>query len=467
MAISSLGIGSGIDISSLISGLVSAEGEPTLKRLESKEAGIQADISAFGSLKGALSSFQTSLAGLKDAADYQARSATPSDQSIFSASADTTAAASLYGIEVVQLAQAQKLISKDGYFSSGGDTVGEGTITFTQGTDSFDIAVASSDTLEEVRDAINSAGDNTGLTAAIINVDDGGGGTESKLVFTASDTGLDNAITITVDDTGDSNHTDANGLSRLVNANLDEPAIAKDGQIKVDGQLVSSDNDTFTGVISGVTINAHDVGAGETLTVALDKNAVTAKINSFISSYNELIGTFSALGSYDAETETAGLLQGDYTLRAIENGVRSTIFSAGTGTAAFGSLAEIGITTGEDGKFTLDASKLDSVLTSNFDDVGDLFAGDTGLATTLNTLVENYTKRDGLIDSRTSGLQLAVDDITDERADLEQRLLSFEARITKQFIAMDRIVSTLQSESSFLTQQLANLPGAYNPNRTS
>ncbi len=462
MTISSSGIGSGVDIGSLINQLIKAEGEPTLKRLQTKEANYQAEISGFGSLKGALSSFQSSLAGLKDISAFQARSATSSDQTIFSTSADSTAAAGSYGIEVVALAAAQKLVSKDGYFSSADDTVGEGTLTFTQGSDSFNVTVEATDTLEEVRDAINNASDNSGLTAAIINISE----TESKIVFTATDTGLDNTISITANDTGDGLHTDANGLSRLVNANLTEQATAADGKIKVDGQLISSENNTFSGVIEGVTINAIDVGADETLTLALDKGAVTAKINSFISSYNGLASTLSSLASFNPDTNVAGTLLGDSTLRAVEESLRRTVYSATPGlSTAFSSLAEIGITTGDDGNLSLDSAELNAILASNFDDLGGLFAGENGLATKLDNLINNYVKSDGLIDSRTDGLKVRIDDITDEREQLEYRLTNLEARLLKQFTAMDLLVNSLQNQSSFLTLQLDNLPGARDPNK--
>jgi len=466
MAITSLGIGSGVDIGSLVNQLIKAEGEPTLKRLQTKEVGYQAEISGFGSLKSALSSFQSSLSGLKDISAFQGRTATSSDQAIFSATADSTASAGVFGVEVVQLAESQKLISKDTYFSSATDTVGEGTLTLTQNAVSFDVSVAATDTLENVRDAINNATDNTGITAAIINVDDGSGGTESKLVLTSDKTGLDNKITMTTDDTGDGQDEDLNGLSRLRSANLVEQTAALDGQIKVDGQLISSENNAFTGVVDGVTINGIDVGAGEKLTVALDKNAVTAKINSFISSYNGLVDTFKSLSSFDSGSNVAGVLLGDSTLRAVEGAIRTAVYSLTPGlSTAFSSLAEIGITTDDDGKLTLDSSKLAPILASNFDDLAGLFAGDDGLATKLESLVKNYVKSDGLIDSRTDGLKLRIDDITSEKERLEVRLTSIEATLLKKFSAMDALVGTLNNQSSFLTQQLANLPGAYNPNK--
>jgi flagellar hook-associated protein 2 len=459
MSISSPGIGSGIEVSSLVTQLVAAEGEATANRLNLREAEYQGDISAFGSLKGSLSLFQDAVQDLQDVADFQQRSASSSDSEIFTATADETADVSQYGIEVVQLAQANKLITTDGFAST--DEVGGGTLTFTQGTDSFSVLVGATDTLENVRDAINDASDNTGLKAAIINVDDGASGTEQKLVFTADSTGLDNAITITaVDD--DSNHTDGLGLSRLVNANLDEPAAALDGKIKVDEQLVSSSTNEFTDVIDGITINAVAVGAGESLSVAEDKTSVTEKIDVFIANYNGLVDTFNALGSYDAATESAGLLLGDSTLRGIQNAIRQEISSSVSGlSGSFSTLAELGITTDDEGKFSLDSDALNTLLDSNFDQVGELFAASNGLANTLDTVIEGYIGSSGIIDSRTSGLETSIDGITDQREALDRRLVSLESRLLSQFTAMDIIVSSLQNQSNFLTQQLANLPGAY------
>lgn len=462
MSISSPGIGSGLDINSMITQLVAAEGSASANRLNLREAEYQADISAFGSLKGALSLFQTAVKNLQQASDFQVRSATSSSADVFTATADETADVSQYGIEVVQLAQAHKLITTDGYAET--DTVGGGVLTLTQGTESFALTISATDTLTDIRDAINSASNNTGVAASIINVDNGAGGTEQKLIFTATSTGLDNAISITVDD-DDLNDTDALGLSRLVNANLDEPAVALDGQIRVDNQLVSSNNNTFVGVIDGITISAKSVGAGETLAISQDKVSVTAKINVFIANYNGLVDTFNALGSYDATTETGGILIGDATLRGVQNSIRREISSSISGlTGSFSTLAELGITTDDKGKLSVDNDRLNNALDSNFDEVGVLFAANNGLANTLDTVIEGYIGSTGIIESRTEGLQTSIDTITEQREALNRRLESLGSRLLAQFSAMDALVSSLRNQSSFLTQQLANLPGAFTRN---
>jgi len=460
MSISSAGIGSGIDINSLVQQLVESEGSNKSNRLNLKEAEYQADISAFGSLKGALSIFQKAVQGLQDAGDFQNRSATSSNTEVFTASADETADFSQYGIEVVQLAQANKLITQAGFADT--DVVGSGTLTLTQGADSFSIDVGATDTLTDIRDAINAADDNTGIGAAVINVDDGLGlgGTVQKLVFTANDTGLDKAITVSGTD------DDVNGLNltRLFSASLDEPAAALNGQIKVDNQLISSQNDTFSEVIDGVTINAVTVGAGEALSVAQDKDAVELKVNAFIANYNGLAETISKLGAYDDTSKTGGILLGDSTLRSVQDTIRREISASVSGlTGAFSTLAELGVTTDEDGKLSLDDDKFAKALASNFDDVGELFASDSGIAKRLDSLIDGYIGSNGLIKSRTEGIQNSIVDLGEQRDSLNRRLASLESRLMSQFTVMDTLVSTLNNQSSFLTQQLENLPGPYKP----
>jgi flagellar hook-associated protein 2 len=461
MAISSPGIGSGIDIGELVNKLVESEGANKSNQLNLKEAELQADISAFGSLKGALSIFQTAVKDLQNAADFQNRSATSSNTDVFTATADETADFSQYGIEVVQLAQANKLITQTGFADA--EAVGAGTLTIAQGAASFSLSISSTDTLTDIRDAINTATDNSGVSAAVINVDDGLGGTEQKLVFTASETGTDKAITITtVDDDGD--HVNALGLSRLVSVNLDEPAAALNGQIKVDNQLISSQNDTFSEVIDGITINAVAVGAGESLSVAQDKKAVEAKVNAFIANYNGLTETINKLGAYDEGTKTGGILLGDSTLRSVQDTIRREISASVSGLGgAFSTLAELGVTTDEDGKLSLDDKKFNAALDSNFDQVGELFASTNGIANKLESLIDGYIGSNGLIGSRTEGIQHTIEDVADQRLRLNRRLESLESRLLKQFTAMDVLVNTLQNQSNFLTQQLDNLPGAYKP----
>jgi len=470
MSISSPGIGSGIDVAGLVSSLVAAEGASKSNRLDLKEANFQAEISAFGALKSALSEFQSAIKQLQTLTDFQQRSVVSTNTAIFTATADEAAGVSKYGIEVVQLAQANKLITQSGFFSTSSAVVGSGILKLSQGLNSFSITVSATDTLEDVRDGINLAADNTGLTAAVINVDDGAGGTESKLVFTASNSGTDNAITVEVDEDGngffnDAGDIDATGLSKLVNT--DTASIALDGQLKVDGQLVSSSDNVFSGVIQGISITSVGVGSGESLSVSLNKSSVNTKVATFVESYNKLVDTFSSLAFYDADNKKAGVLQGDSTLRGIQNVIRRELSSSVTGlTSTFSTLAEIGVTTIDGGKLSIDQIKLDKALDEDFDSLGGLFASDGGLSNKVSDLIEGYVSSSGVLSLKTEGLNESIERISTQRSALNARLVAYEGRLLKQFNALDSLVNSLQNQSSFLTQQLANLPGAYSRNKS-
>ena len=178
----------------------------------------------------------------------------------------------------------------------------------------------------------------------------------------------------------------------------------------------------------------------------------------FVASYNSAVQIISQLGAFDAEAGVGGQLQGDAGLRAIENDLRRAI-SDPVGGIDIGTLAEIGITTDSTGKLVIDNSELDEVINNDFTAVSQLFTNDDGLSTRLVGLLERYVASDGILTSRTDGIQTRIETIADDRERLSARLVTIEARYRAQFIALDSLVSQIQSVGSFLTQQLANLPG--------
>ncbi len=457
MAITAGGIGSGLDIKSLVDQLVAAEGQPATFRLNRKEANFQADLSAYGTLKSALSTFQDSVKALDDVDAFQGRKAISSNSKTFTASAGTTAVAGSYDIEVTQLAEATKLRSAD--FTSATEVVGTGTLDISLGLDSFQITVdASNQTLEGVRDAINAASDNPGVAASIINVDDGSGGTVSRLILTSDKIGSANSISITAAD-DDLNNTDANGLSRLATANLTTIQAAQDAIIFVDQQQVTRGSNSFDDVISGVsfTLKKADVGTTETLKIELDKGSVKTKVNSFVDSYNALVEAMGTLASYDKDAGASGPLVGDSVLRGIKSQIRNQMTSAVAG-LDFGTLSEIGVTTKDSGKLSLDSTKFDKVMESDFTAVSQLFASENGLAKSLNNVIEGYVKSGGILSSRTEGLQTRISSLSDDREQLNRRLAALEKRYQAQFTAMDILVGQMKSTGDYLTSQLANLP---------
>lgn len=451
-AITSAGVGSGIDIESLITKLVAAEGQPATNRLNTKEAGLQTRLSALGSLKSALSSFQTSLQGLKDVSAFQARTATSSNSDLFTVSANSSAVAGSFSIIVDQLAQAAKVRSGD--FISDTEVVGAGSLAIGLGAASFNIDVAVDTTLAGIRDAINQAADNPGIKATIIKVDSG-----SQLVLTSDKVGAENAITIAATD---ADALDGKDLTRLATASLISVQSAQDAIIHVDGQQVTRNSNSLSDVISGVTISLKKADASKTelLSIDLDKSSVKSKINDFIKAYNSLTDTINSLSKYDSTTKRGGPLLGDATLRSVQNQIRQALSAPVQGAAGFSSLSEIGITTSKAGVLALDADKLDKILSSDFDSISKLFSGEKGLATRFDGVINNYLSVDGALSSRVDGVNKQIGDISNQRDRLNTRLTAIEARYRKQFTAMDALVAQLQSTSSFLSQQLSNLPGA-------
>ncbi len=474
-SVTSLGVGSGLDLGSILQQLVEAERAPTANRLDLKEAETQASISAFGSFKSALSDFQTTLKDLGSLSEFQGRSATSSDDDIFTATSSSTAAVGVTDINVLNLSAAHKLVTGD--FATPDTVIGTGSLSIEVGGSSYNITIADG-TVSEIKDAINSSNAGEKVTASIITVDDGSGGTVSKLVINAKSTGASNAIEITVTD-DDAVNNDASGLSQLffvdgdANNQLTELAAATDARITVDGFTVSSATNEFVDAVDGVTISAIAPSVDpinnppETLTVALNKTAVQGKVSSFVTVFNALKDTINLLSDYNAETGEAGLLNGDATLRTAEAQIERILYnSISDPDGIYTNLAQLGITTGEKGKLSIDQDTLNAAIDSNFNDVGDLFAGNNGIADQLNDLVTAFLSTTGIVSVREDGFDATLEEISDDRIDLQRRLAAIEERTRQQFAALDILIGKLNSTASFLTQQLANTNSITNRNNS-
>ena len=457
-SIISSGIGSGLDIAGIVQQLVAAEGQPVESRIALQEARAQAKLSAFGSLKSALSDLRDKLDLMRSLDDFLVRKAGSSDENIFAATAGKDALPAQYSLEVVQLAQAQRLTS--GAFADSDTEVGTGTLTLTVGATTADIEITTeNNTLGGIRDAINSAPDNPGVSATIVNADSG-----SYLIVTSNKTGAANEITINQAG-GDG------GLSALEYdpgaglTSMSESLAAQDALIRIDGFDVMSDTNTFDGAVEGVSISvfAESAGASEVLSVVNDTDAVTTLVADFVESYNALIGTFDAITDYDAENEIAAPLIGDSSVRSIRDQIRREMSEAVDVDATFSMLRDIGVEAQLDGKLQINDDELAPVLEADFVKFGQLFANPDGFAVRLYDLTSGYLDSEGLIESRTAGLTEQIDGYADERDSLNERLASLETRLLRQFNALDSLLAQLSSTSNFLAQQLDNLPGNSNP----
>ncbi|MBX3616143.1 flagellar filament capping protein FliD [Nitrosomonas sp.] len=384
--LSSPGIGSGLDINGIVSQIMTAESQP-LTALDSKEAKQQTQLTAFGSLKGALSSFQGSLTALSSPAKFTAMTASIADNTLANVSATSAAAIGNHSVEIQALAQAQKL--KSANFSTTDATIGSGVLTIQFGTysggsfvlnpeksaESITISSGNS-SLAGIRDAINQA--KAGVTASIIN--DGSG---NRLVIASNETGLSNALKITTSD-NDLNNTDNAGLSQLAydvstggTTNMTETVAASNASLVIDGIAINKASNTITDAIEGVTLDLLKANAGTTTTLNLtrDTAGINSAISAFVKAYNDLNKTIVDVSKYDAATKKASILTGDSTVRSVQTQIRQAISdpltSAGGGLSL---LSEVGVSFQADGTLKFDSSKLTQVLSDPTKDVSTLFA---------------------------------------------------------------------------------------------
>jgi flagellar hook-associated protein 2 len=388
--IQATGVGSNLDVASLVDQLMTVERQP-LQALDKKEAAVQVKISAYGTFRGSLTTFQGTLQSLADASNYSVAKGSLEDATVASVTTSASAPAGSYSLEVTKLAKSQKLAS--GVFASTTDVVGTGTLTIQFGkyddvanswtlngskaTQSVNIDAAHS-SLQGVRDAINAA--NLGVSANIVN-----DGTGFRLVVSSKDTGASNGIKIMVGGDG-SGDTDATGLSQLAydptlaqgaGKNMTQIMAAEDAELYVDGLKVTKASNTITDVIAGTTINLlkTNTGSPTKLNIATDSSAVMNSVDSFVKAYNDLNKTISDLTKYNADTKTSSPLQGDAAIRAVASQIRDGLTSLVSGAVGgYKALPQVGISFDRNGALTVDKAKLQAAMKADPTAVQSLFA---------------------------------------------------------------------------------------------
>ncbi|MFA5984410.1 MAG: flagellar filament capping protein FliD [Methylococcaceae bacterium] len=453
------GLGSGIDINSLVQQLVTSEGQPQFNAINSRISAVQTKLSGLGSLSSALSTFQTAVQKLKSGDIFQANTATSSDETIAKVTAGTGSVSGAHTLEVQSLAKVQNSITT-AEFTDFKEVVGTGTLTFAVGSKTpFSITLDSSNnTLEKVRDAINNASDNNGVVASLVNVDNATStGTISKLVLTAKDPGTANAFTVTGTD-GDGNNTDNSGISRLFSSNLSTTA-ASNAVVKIDGQTATRSTNSINDILQGITFNLQSAAVGKSINinVNVDTKGVTDAINGFINAYNSLHSTTNNLGKFGGTGASAtgnGPLLGDSTLRLITSQLRqdasSTVSSAPSN---YNSLAQVGINIDKTGVISLDSSKLTAALTNNPNALADVFSSSNGVATRLDARLQNYLQSGGTIKSQQTSLNSSLNKLNDRTDAVQRRLDSLQVSLQKQFIALDQSVAQFKATGTFLTKE--------------
>lgn len=422
--ITAAGVGSGIDVEGIISQLMEIERAPQ-RTLDAKRRQLEVELSTFGSIQSAMSELSTAAGKLGDATVFGGYTASSSDEAVFTADTSGLTAAEAHDVVVVKLASAHRIASSA--YASADAAVADDTWTFSSNGQSFDVVTSGGRTLTEFRDAINDATDNDFVTASILNVDG-----SSHLVLNATQSGAANAIGVA-----------RTGASPVFN----ELQPAQDASLEVDGFAVTSSSNTVSGVIEGVTLELVGVGSAAIETTR-DTESLREHMDEFVAQYN-------ALREKLAEA-AEGQLQGDRLPRDAELRLRS-VFSLPISVDGGESISpyELGFTFDKYGVLSIDEARLVKAQDRSLDRFVAFFTDpDDGFAARVVDALDEFTEADGLIDNREEGIGNRRSTIDDQIDRYGLRLEQIESRYRRQFTAMDRMVSDLQSTSAYLTQRL-------------
>jgi flagellar hook-associated protein 2 len=444
--ISSPGIGSGLDVKTLISQLMQIEQQP-LAALQTKQSGISSKISAYGSLSSALATLKTASTALNTPATIAGFKATLSDTTFGTSSATTSASAGTYSIAVTQLAKAHTIASTA--VAAETTVIGEGSLTITSGSNSFGVTIDSSNnTLAGIRNAINNSASNTSVNASIVNDVNG-----ARLVLAAKSTGSTNAISVGVVETAPA------GLMSLsyngVTNNMTQGNAAQNAELTINGVPISSSSNTVSTAITGVSLILSKDSSSTTLTVAHDSAAVIKAATDFASAYSTLATTIKNLTAYNTTTKTGSILTGDGTTSLIQSRIRTALSTTPASlTGIYSTLSEVGISIKADGSMSADSTKLQSAIDNHFSDLQSTLGayGDS-----VGDMITAMTNSDGTVTARVSSLNNSSHSIDDQKLRLEMRLTTLEANYRRQYSALDAMLGSMSVTSNYLTQQLARL----------
>ncbi|WP_172119072.1 flagellar filament capping protein FliD [Halomonas hibernica] len=456
--ITSLGVGSGLDLTGLLDQLQDAE-RGKLEPITQQKADQEAKISAYGQLQTSLNAFNDAVAKINDPKLYQSLSANVRGDDI-KATTSASAMPGSYQVEVSQVATYGSLASEsitgieetsDPLELNGATAI---RLNFAGSeSDPVDIEFDANSSLNDIRDAIN-ANKDAGVNATIIN--DGEG---YRLALSSKATGADASI---------DSFEFVGGEGQGPFGEAEEAGAKQQGQdasLTVNGITITSASNQVEDAIQGVTLNLGELSIAEgekaTSTVNIERDTLKQReaINDFVDAYNDLKDTTNGLTSFNAESGAAGELLGDRAVRTIESRLRS-VLTGGVEGGELSTLSQLGITleagTNLSGKLEVDDEKLDNLIANDPQALSAFFAGDNkdgGLAGKLNSSIDQMTSSNGVLKGAISGAESNVKSLDERYARMEKSIEGTLTRYRAQFSQLDVMVAEMNSMSSYLTQQ--------------
>ena len=462
--ISSLGIGSGLDLNTLLANLTTAE-KARLTPISAAQSSYSAKLTAYGTMQSALQTFADAATALSSTNTYGATTATSNNTAAFNATTSAGAAPGKYSLSVTSLASSQSLVSATQASNTaalGATTTGNSrTLTISQGDGSKPLSINLTDSqtsLTGVRDAINKAGG--GVTASIVKVTD----SSYKLVLSANNTGTNSEMTVSV--TGDDQLNNIVGYNSSTGTGaMTENAAAANAKLTFNGIDLERQSNTISDAQDGITLSlTGTTTTPATLTVTKDTGTATTAIQTFVDSYNALQDTFTSLTKFtatatnsDTADTTNGALLGDSALRTIQTRLKSAL-GAASGSGTITSLSNIGITTDPDtGKLEIDSAKLKTALTDNTSAVQTMMVGDgktTGVMTNITNLNSGFLNAStGTIANAETAVNATLKTLTTQYNKVNDSINTTIARYKTQFTALDVAIQKLNSTADYLTKQ--------------
>ncbi|MFJ4348200.1 flagellar filament capping protein FliD [Pseudomonas sp. NPDC089401] len=447
--VSSIGQGTGLNITDMVSALVSADTAAKKAQITRQTSNNSAMISGVGSLRSALTAFQDAMKKLNDSTkpSFNAYAAKSANESVVKVTANNTAVAGSYDIMVNKLATGSKVASQS---FAGGSTsaITAGELTVSQGGNSWKVDIASGATLESVRDQINKELGVQGVSANIVN---GEGG--ARLVLSSTTTGAGSDLSLSgipeleIDGTTKMSGTGAGYIS----------ALAQDAELTVDGLKITSAKNTIDNAISGMTLELTGTTpsgstTGTSVTVAADSDGLQKSIQSFVDAYNTLQTAITSLTSTSRDSDdnlVLGPLTNDPTTRSLLNDIRKVLSEVGSGDQLT-TLSQLGINTTKDGTLEFNSTKFNTAMSDKKlgSEVQELFTGTNGIFERMNKAIDPYNATDGSLATRKASLDKVAKNLADQQLALDRRTESLTESLTKKFVAMDTAVAKLNAQAN-------------------
>lgn len=457
MTVSSAGILSGLDTTKIISGLMALERLP-LERLQTQKSTVASKISAMGKVKSAIASLQEAAANIAKTSSLYSYKGALTDTSIATATTTSSAVAGTYSVEVEQLATNHKLQSAATVDPSAGGSLtieigstASGGFVPKSGTSAVAVTIDAGSSLSDVATAINEA--NAGVSATVVNGTDG-----PQLIVTSDETGETNQIKITSTISG----LGFDPENPLTGGNMTQATEAKNAILKIDGiTIANTTSNTVTDAITGVTLNltATNDNTPTQLVISNDSSNLETKLQAFVDAYNSARSTIKTLSKYDSTGESTGILNGDTTVTSALNQLRGLLSTVPSDvSSSYQYLSELGVNSSSDGTLSLDTDVLETAMATDFSSVAKTVAA---YGTAFDTLTTDMNdSEDGLISVRIDGLNTTSNNL-DDRIESTSRLIAMvQARYEAQFTALETLLASMNTTSTYLSQQLENLVGS-------